>query len=175
MDAAAACPPSLPSTATADPTAPSSNPAPPTRPTQTSCRKSASSTTIPPPKKTSIAPWPASSPPPPPTASPPAAPPLSPTSPNSHPRRAATLGSHAQLLLPSKGSKHARQDSNNLSHALLKTLDLAYNPKYGKLNPAFKEAASSFAQDQSQSPTQPPQPPNHRSGHPRKDGHPEPA
>ncbi len=90
-------------------------------------------------------------------------------------RRAATFGYLAQLLLTSKGSKQARQDSNNLSHALLKTLDLAYNPKYGKLNPAFKEAASSFAQDQSQSPTQPPQPPNHRSGHPRKDVHPEPA
>jgi len=87
-------------------------------------------------------------------------------------RRAATFGYLAQLLLTSRGSKQARQDSNNLSHALLKTLDLAYNPKYGKLNPAFKEAASSFAQDQSQPPAQPP---NHRSGHPTKDVHPEPA
>src|SRR5258707_943677 len=72
------------------------------------------------------------------------------------PRRAATFGYLAQLLLTSRGSKQARQDSNNLSHALLKTLDLAYNPKFGKLNPAFKEAASRF-------------------GHPTKDVHPEPA
>jgi hypothetical protein len=71
-------------------------------------------------------------------------------------RRAATFGYLAQLLLTSRGSKQARQDSNNLSHALLKTLDLAYNPKFGKLNPAFKEAASRF-------------------GHPTKDVHPEPA
>jgi|SRR5580704_1714681 hypothetical protein len=63
-------------------------------------------------------------------------------------RRAATFGYLAQLLLTSKGSKQARQDSNNLSHALLKTLDLAYNPKFGKLNPAFKDAASRFAQEQ---------------------------
>jgi hypothetical protein len=71
-------------------------------------------------------------------------------------RRAATFGYLAQLLLTSKGSKQARQDSNNLSHALLKTLDLAYNPKYGKLNPAFKDAAT-------------------RSGHPTRDVPPEPA
>src|SRR5882757_9413775 len=70
--------------------------------------------------------------------------------------RAPTFGYLAQLLLTSRGSKQARQDSNNLSHALLKTLDLAYNPKFGKLNPAFKEAAS-------------------RIGHPTKDVHPEPA
>ena len=82
---------------------------------------------------------------PPPTVSPPDAPPPS-----------ATSGYLAQLLLTSKGSKQARQDSNNLSHALLKTLDLAYNPKYGKLNPAFKDAAA-------------------RLGHPTKDVHPEPA
>jgi len=71
-------------------------------------------------------------------------------------RRAATFGYLAQLLLTSKGSKQARQDSNNLSHALLKTLDLAYNPKFGKLNPAFKDAAA-------------------RSAHPANDAHPEPA
>jgi hypothetical protein len=90
-------------------------------------------------------------------------------------RRAATFGYLAQLLLTSKGSKQARQDSNNLSHALLKTLDLAYNPRYGKLNPAFRDAAIHSAQDQSQPPAQPPQPSNHRSGHPTKDVHPEPA
>lgn len=83
-------------------------------------------------------------------------------------RRAATFGYLAQLLLTSRGSKQARQDSNNLSHALLKTLDLAYNSKFSKLNPAFKEAAARLAQDQSQPPAsnppaQPPQPPNHRS------------
>jgi hypothetical protein len=72
-------------------------------------------------------------------------------------RRTATFGYLAQIILTSKGSKQARQESNNLSHALLKTLDLAYNPKYGKLNPAFKEAASRFAQDQPQPP--PPIPP----------------
>jgi len=83
-------------------------------------------------------------------------------------RRAATFGYLAQLLLTSKGSKQARQESNNLSHALLKTLDLAYNPKFSKLNPAFKEAAARFAQEQPQplapnTPAQPPQPTNHRS------------
>jgi hypothetical protein len=84
-------------------------------------------------------------------------------------RRAATFGYLAQLLLTSKGSKQARQDSNNLSHALLKTLDLAYNPKYGKLNPSFKEAATRFAQDRAQpaapnsAANSPTPPPNHRS------------
>ena len=68
-------------------------------------------------------------------------------------RRAATFGYLAQLLLTSKGSKQARQDSNNLSHALLKTLDLAYIPKFSKLNPAFQEAASRAAQEQSPSPS----------------------
>ena len=67
-------------------------------------------------------------------------------------RRAATFGYLAQIILTSKGSKRARQDSNNLSHALLKTLDLAYNPKYGKLNPAFKDAATRSAQDRSAAP-----------------------
>ena len=63
-------------------------------------------------------------------------------------RRAATFGYLAQLLT-SEGSKQARQDSNNLSHALLKTLDLAYNPKYGKLNPAFRDAAARVAEERS--------------------------
>lgn len=31
-----------------------------------------------------------------------------------------------------------------------KTLDLGYNPKFSELTPAFKEAASRFAQEQSQ-------------------------
>jgi hypothetical protein len=71
-------------------------------------------------------------------------------------RRAATFGYLAQLLLTSKGSKQARQASHDLSNAFLKTVDLAYNPKYGNLNPAFKDAAT-------------------RSGHPTKDVPPEPA
>ncbi|HET7106360.1 MAG TPA: hypothetical protein VFI38_06100 [Candidatus Acidoferrum sp.] len=71
-------------------------------------------------------------------------------------RRAATFGYLAQLLLTSRGSKQARQESSNLSHALLKTLDLAYNPKFGKLNPAFKEAAARAAQEQGQPQSQPP-------------------
>jgi len=68
-------------------------------------------------------------------------------------RRAATFGYLAQIILTSKGSKQVRQASHDLSNAFLKTLDLAYNPKYGKLNPAFKEAASRIAQDQSQPPS----------------------
>jgi hypothetical protein len=87
-------------------------------------------------------------------------------------RRAATFGYLAQIILTSKGSKQVRQASHDLSNAFLKTLDLAYNPKFGKLNPAFKHAATHSAQDQSQTPAQPP---NHRSGHPTKDVHPEPA
>ena len=71
-------------------------------------------------------------------------------------RRAATFGYLAQIILTSKGSKQVRQASHDLSNAFLKTLDLAYNPKYGKLNPAFKDAAI-------------------RSGHPTKDVPPEPA
>jgi hypothetical protein len=71
-------------------------------------------------------------------------------------RRAATFGYLAQLLLTSRGSKQARQASHDLSNAFLKTLDLAYNPKYGNLNPAFKDAAT-------------------RSGHPTKDVPTEPA
>ena len=80
-------------------------------------------------------------------------------------RRAATFGYLAQIILTSKGSKQVRQASHDLSNAFLKTLDLAYNPKYGKLNPAFKDAASRFAQEQSQSPAPnpPSQPPNHRT------------
>jgi|ERR1700686_3650838 len=71
-------------------------------------------------------------------------------------RRAATFGYLAQIILTSKGSKQVRQASHDLSNAFLKTLDLAYNPKYGKLNPAFKSAAT-------------------HTGHPAKDAHPEPA
>src|SRR6266849_9802350 len=71
-------------------------------------------------------------------------------------RRAATFGYLAQIILTSKGSKQVRQASHDLSNAFLKTLDLAYNPKYGKLNPAFKDAAT-------------------HPGHPAKDVHPEPA
>jgi len=71
-------------------------------------------------------------------------------------RRAATFGYLAQLLLTSKGSKQIRQESHDLTKSLLKTLDLAYNPKFGKLNPAFKDAAA-------------------RSAHPANDAHPDPA
>ena len=71
-------------------------------------------------------------------------------------RRAATFGYLAQLLLTSKGSKQARQTSHDLSNAFLKTLDLAYNPKFGKLNPAFKEAASRAAHDNEKDQSQPP-------------------
>jgi hypothetical protein len=65
-------------------------------------------------------------------------------------RRAATFGYLAQLLLTSKGSKQIRQESHDLTKSLLKTLDLAYNPKFGKLNPAFKEAVNRSAQEHSQ-------------------------
>ena len=71
-------------------------------------------------------------------------------------RRAATFGYLAQIILTSKGSKQVRQASHDLSNAFLKTLDLAYNPKFGKLNAAFKDAAT-------------------HSEHPTKDVPPEPA
>ena len=53
------------------------------------------------------------------------------------------------MLLEIKGPPPA---SHDLTNAFLKTLDLAYNPKYGKLNPAFKDAALRSAEDQSQPP-----------------------
>ena len=62
-------------------------------------------------------------------------------------RRAATFGYLAQIILTSRGSKQVRQASHDLSNAFLKTLDLAYNAKYGKLNPAFKDAAIRSAQE----------------------------
>ncbi len=62
-------------------------------------------------------------------------------------RRAATFAYISQILLTSKGSKEARQASTNLSHMFIKTLDLAYNPKYGKLNPAFKAAHQAAKDD----------------------------
>jgi hypothetical protein len=83
--------------------------------------------------------------------------------------RAATFGYLAQIILTSKGSKQVRQASHDLTNAFLKTLNLAHNPKYSKLNPAFKAAASRFAQEPSQPATpdpssnSPTQPPNHRS------------
>lgn len=47
-------------------------------------------------------------------------------------RRAATLGYLGQLLLMKPGtSKENRENLNNLSRLLLKTLDLSYNPKFG--------------------------------------------
>src|SRR5258708_17170541 len=57
-------------------------------------------------------------------------------------RRAATFGYLAQLLLTSRGSKQARQDSNNLSHALLKTLHLPYTPNSANLHPPFNQPPS---------------------------------
>jgi hypothetical protein len=59
-------------------------------------------------------------------------------------RRAATFGYLAQIILTSRGKKESRHDSGPLSEMLLK---LACNPKYGKLNPAFKEASTHFAQE----------------------------
>jgi hypothetical protein len=68
-------------------------------------------------------------------------------------RRAATFGYLAQLLLASKGSKQARQDSNNLSHMVVKILDLAYNPKYNNtINPAIQSLAGTPRPDPDTSP-----------------------
>jgi hypothetical protein len=80
-------------------------------------------------------------------------------------RRAATFGFLAQIILTSKGSKQVRQASHDLTNAFLKTLDLAYNPKFSKLNPAFKDPALRSPQDQAQpsAPNPTTQPPTHRS------------
>src|SRR5579859_370197 len=106
MAAAAACPPSLPSTATAAPTAPSSKAALPTSTTMTCSSKSASSRTILPPKMTFIARCPASSAPSPPTASPPAAPPPSATSPSSSsPPKVASRPARTPTTSPTPSSR----------------------------------------------------------------------
>ena len=71
-------------------------------------------------------------------------------------RRAATFGYLAQIILTSKGSKQVRQASHDLSNALLKTLDLAYNPKYGNngnIDPALADAAIRASRERSAAPT----------------------
>ena len=61
-------------------------------------------------------------------------------------RRAATFGYLGQLLLLKKGSKEARENINNLSRIFIKTLDVAYNPKYSAtLNPAIQAQDSNSA------------------------------
>ncbi|HKM67066.1 MAG TPA: hypothetical protein VJX70_07865 [Candidatus Acidoferrum sp.] len=63
-------------------------------------------------------------------------------------RRAATFGYLGQLMLLKKGSKEARENSNNLARMFLKSVDVAYNPKYG--------APGSQAQETNSNPPQPP-------------------